>query len=176
MNIRRNHARSLDGTAAWRMEAFPALSVALPVGAPSLPDWPTWSARSRVSPRKANVVATHGVAHLRLVVVSCAVVAIAAMPVWAKSSRIGALTARIKTVQHAGHPIEGKVLAVRRGSRELTIATGRGVVQRAVVARGADGGAAGRSGLDAVRVGANIHARAEVGRNGTLVVRSLRVR
>ncbi len=79
---------------------------------------------------------------------------------------------------HAQRPVglDGRVLAVRRLSREITMRTAQGGVYRIALVPGAAIHAPRGARLDAVRSGIAIHIDAFTGRNGALLARAVSVR
>ncbi len=79
---------------------------------------------------------------------------------------------------HAQRPVvlDGRVLAVSRLSREITMRTAQGSVYRIALVPGASIHAPRGAGLDAVRSGVAIHLDAVTGHNGTLFARVVSVR
>jgi len=71
--------------------------------------------------------------------------------------------------------LDGRVVAVRRLSREVTVQTSRGVY-RVAIAPSVPIQARGASGWNAVRGGATVHLDAIAGNNGKLVARAVAVR
>jgi len=72
--------------------------------------------------------------------------------------------------------VEGRVVAVRRLSREVSVLTPDGTVRHIAVAPDTKIAAHGAAGLNAVRSGAMIQTEALAGPNGTLTARTVAVR
>ncbi len=73
-------------------------------------------------------------------------------------------------------PLAGRVVAVRRLTRELTIRTASGSVRNVLVAADATVRARGAAGLNAVRSGVKVELVTIPGHNGQAVARSVIVR
>ncbi len=74
------------------------------------------------------------------------------------------------------HSVDGRVTAVRRLSREVTIRTPAGGLHEVTIARDAKVQARGMASMNAVRAGVVVHLEAVEEHNGKLVARSVRVR
>jgi hypothetical protein len=85
---------------------------------------------------------------------------------------------RVPTAIHRDLPqmLEGRVVAVRRLSRVITIRTPAGTTQQVAVAPGAKVQARGAAGLNAMRSGATVRLTTVAGRNGRRVARFVAVR
>jgi hypothetical protein len=72
--------------------------------------------------------------------------------------------------------VEGRVVAVRRLSREVTVQTPQGAVHQVFIPRHVTVAARGAAGLNAVRTGENIRLSVISNRTGKLVARAVSVR
>jgi hypothetical protein len=72
--------------------------------------------------------------------------------------------------------VEGRVVAVRRLSREVTVRTSQGAVHQVFIPRHVAVAARGAAGLNAVRTGENIRLIVASNRTGKLVARAVSVR
>ncbi len=112
---------------------------------------------------------------VRLLMVGLAEVMLSVAPAVAllvrQSGRPNAATVPARHAQLAG-----RVVAVRRVAREVTIQTASGGVRRVLIARDATVRARGAAGLNAVRSGVRVELDTVTGLNGTPVARAVSVR
>lgn len=78
--------------------------------------------------------------------------------------------------QNRSQTLEGRVVAVRRLSRVITIRTPAGTTHQVAIPPGAKVQARGAAGLNAVRSGAVVRLNTVAGRDGKRVARSVAVR
>ena len=97
-----------------------------------------------------------------------------AAPALVRPAPRGRVAAAVR--QDRPHMLEGRVIAVRRLTRVITIRTPTGTTHQVAIAPEAKVRARGAAGLNAVRSGAIVSLNTVAGRDGKLVARSVAVR